>query len=108
MARAFSIADNRSAEQATWDPELLALALRDADGAGLLDATAFDQFGKPLAPGDLPALVGLLRELPWSAVVPTRSGVLRGDGLAAIRDPSTDATGARPSYLRAVPRPGRS
>ncbi len=51
LARAFAIADNRSAEQATWDPELLALALRDADGAGLLDATAFDRAGADEALG---------------------------------------------------------
>jgi DNA modification methylase len=43
LARAYAIADNRAAEQATWDPELLATALRDADGAGLLEATAFDR-----------------------------------------------------------------
>jgi DNA modification methylase len=43
LARAYAIADNRSAEQATWDPELLALALQEADGAGLLDATSFDR-----------------------------------------------------------------
>ena len=66
------------------------------------------QFGKPLAPGDLPALVGLLRELPWATVVPTRFNVLRGDGLAAIRDPSTDAPEAGRSYLGVAPLSGRS
>src|SRR5580704_897691 len=30
LARAYAIADNRSAEEATWDPELLAQALKDA------------------------------------------------------------------------------
>jgi len=45
LARAYALADNRAAEQATWDPELLAFALREADGAGLLDATAFDRAG---------------------------------------------------------------
>ena len=43
LARAYAIADNRAAEQATWDPDLLATALHDADAAGLLDATAFDR-----------------------------------------------------------------
>ncbi len=43
LARAYAVADNRAAEQATWDPNLLAEALRDADGAGLLEATAFDR-----------------------------------------------------------------
>jgi len=43
------------------------------------------QFSKPVASGDLPDLIRLLRELPWTAVVPTRSNVLRGDGPAAIR-----------------------
>jgi hypothetical protein len=32
----------------------------------------------------LPALVALLRVLPWTDVVPTRSNVLRGDGLAGL------------------------
>jgi DNA modification methylase len=41
LARAYAIADNRAAEEATWDPELLAVALREAEGAGLLEATAF-------------------------------------------------------------------
>ncbi len=41
LARAFAIADNRSAEQATWDPEVLALALEEADAQGLLEATAW-------------------------------------------------------------------
>jgi hypothetical protein len=38
------------------------------------------QFGKWLAGGELPVLVGLLRELPWSEIVPTRSNVLRDVG----------------------------
>ena len=119
----------RSASAAELDVEAWAGQPGDSDGVAVIDAGDGDlrlarvplcacgdrgcgnagvQFGKPLAPGDLPALVGLLRELPWSAVVPTRSSVLRGDGLAAVRDPNTDGTGARPSYLRAVPRPGRT
>jgi DNA modification methylase len=43
LAHAYSIADNRSAEQATWDADLLASALQSADAAGLIDATAFDR-----------------------------------------------------------------
>jgi hypothetical protein len=42
------------------------------------------QFGKPMPADDLPALAGLLRGLPWTEAVPSRSGVLRGDGLAAL------------------------
>jgi hypothetical protein len=38
------------------------------------------QFGKWLAGGELPVLVGLLRELPWSEIIPTRSNVLRDVG----------------------------
>lgn len=42
------------------------------------------QFSKQVAAGDLPALVAVLRVLSWTDVVPTRSNVLRGDGLAAL------------------------
>jgi hypothetical protein len=42
------------------------------------------QLDKELDDGDLPALVNLLRELPWAATVPARSSVLRGQGLAAL------------------------
>jgi hypothetical protein len=42
------------------------------------------QFGKQLPARDLPALASLLRELPWSDAVPSRSDVLRGEGLAAL------------------------
>ncbi|HEX3925634.1 MAG TPA: hypothetical protein VHY31_25380 [Streptosporangiaceae bacterium] len=44
------------------------------------------QLRKRLASGELPALVGLLRELPWSEITPARSNVLRGDALAAITE----------------------
>jgi DNA modification methylase len=60
LARAYAIADNRSAEQATWDPELLALALRDADAAGLLDATSFGRVAADEALGALLAKDGPL------------------------------------------------
>ena len=42
------------------------------------------QLDKELDGGDLAALVDLLRELPWTATVPDRSNVLRGQGLAAL------------------------
>lgn len=43
MARAFALADNRSAELAEWDDDVLARALREADAQGLLGATSFDR-----------------------------------------------------------------
>ena len=42
------------------------------------------QLRKQLPAGDLPALVALLRALPWTGAVPSRSDVLRGEGLAAL------------------------
>jgi len=42
------------------------------------------QLAKEIAPGELAALVTLLRELPWSSAAPSRSDVMRGDGLAAL------------------------
>jgi hypothetical protein len=42
------------------------------------------QLRKQVAAGDLPALVAVLRALPWTSVAPSRSNVLRGDGLAAL------------------------
>jgi hypothetical protein len=42
------------------------------------------QLDKELDGGELAALVDLLRELPWTATVPDRSNVLRGQGLAAL------------------------
>ena len=47
------------------------------------------QFGKWLPAGKLPALIELLRELPWSSTIPTRSNVLEGNGLAALEHPNT-------------------
>jgi hypothetical protein len=72
------------------------------------------QFGKWLAGGDLPALVGLLREFPRSEIVPTRSNVLRGGGLAAITAPEHDLPPGAKRYLgigvprTRGPRPGSS
>jgi hypothetical protein len=63
------------------------------------------QFGKWLAGGELPALVGLLRELPWSEIIPTPSNVLRGGGLAAIAAPENDLPPGAKRYLGVgVPR----
>jgi hypothetical protein len=42
------------------------------------------QLRKSLAASDLPALVALLRMLPWSDTVPAQLNILRGDGLAAL------------------------
>jgi hypothetical protein len=42
------------------------------------------QLHKWLAGTELRALVDLLRELPWTEVIPTTSNVLQGNGLAAI------------------------
>ena len=41
QARAFAVADNRTAELATWDDAALAEVLREADGLGLLEGTGF-------------------------------------------------------------------
>jgi hypothetical protein len=45
------------------------------------------QLCKQVPAGDVPELIAVLRALPWSDVVPTRSNVLRGDGLAALPVP---------------------
>jgi hypothetical protein len=42
------------------------------------------QLWKQLPAGDLPALVALLRALPWAGAEPSRADVLRGEGLAAL------------------------
>jgi hypothetical protein len=127
IRRGLKLLLTRNASAVEVDVEAWAGEPGDSDGVAVIDAGDGDlrlarvplcacgdrgcgnagvQFGKPLAPGDLPALVGLLRELPWASVVPARSSVLRGDGLAAIRDPSTNVPGAGPSYLRVAPRHG--
>lgn len=50
-------------------------------------------------PGDkLPALVELLKQLPWTDTVPDVSNVLHGEGLAAIEDPYQDSA-TEGSYL---------
>ena len=42
-------------------------------------------------PGDkLPALVELLRELPWTETIPAPSNILKGSELASIEGPETD------------------
>ena len=55
------------------------------------------QLRKQVPAGDLPALVALLRALPWTAVVPTRSNVLRGDDLAALPVQRSDGPQGRAS-----------
>jgi hypothetical protein len=47
------------------------------------------QLYKHMPGAELPALVGLLRELPWTTTVPIRSNVLQGDDLAAMDEPGT-------------------
>lgn len=56
-----------------------------------------------LAGNELPALVDLLRELPWTQTIPTLSNVLQGDGLAAMEGPDT---GLPPGSYLSVPGPG--
>ena len=48
------------------------------------------QLAKWLPGNKLPALVELLRGLPWTETVPTPSNVLKGNDLASIEDPETD------------------
>ncbi len=47
------------------------------------------QLGKWLAGDELPVLVELLRDLPWTHTIPTRENVLQGSGLAAIPRPGS-------------------
>lgn len=42
-ARHYALADNRTAELASWHPERLAATIEEAEKAGCLDATAFDR-----------------------------------------------------------------
>jgi hypothetical protein len=63
------------------------------------------QFAKWLPGGRLPALVELLRELPWSSTIPTRSNVLEGDGLAAMEHPNTGRSTATSRLGRGHRRP---
>lgn len=48
------------------------------------------QLSKLLAAEALPELISLLRRLPWTEAVPSRSNVVRGDGLAALELPDAD------------------
>lgn len=59
------------------------------------------QLSKWLPGEELPALIGLLRELPWTKTIPTASNVLRGNSLAAIEAPDTDPFTNAGSYLYA-------
>jgi len=56
------------------------------------------QLAKWLPGNELPALVGLLRQLPWTETIPTSSNVLQGNSLAAIEGPETGYSGPG-SYL---------
>lgn len=44
------------------------------------------QLARPLPGHDLPALVALLRDLPWTHTIPARENVLRGSDLAALEE----------------------
>jgi hypothetical protein len=62
---------------------LCSCGVRECGNAGV-------QFGKLIAPRDLPALVETLRELPGTDIIPTRSNVLRGTELVALDPPDPD------------------
>jgi hypothetical protein len=58
------------------------------------------QLAKCLPGNELPALVELLRALPWTDTTPTISNVLRGDGLAAMEGwLDADDSASSGSYL---------
>lgn len=60
------------------------------------------QLAKWLPGNELPALVELLRALPWTDTTPTTSNVLQGNGLAAIEGPpDTGCSESADSYLYA-------
>ena len=73
---------------------LCSCGIRGCGNAGI-------QLSKWLAGSELPALAGLLRELPWTETAPTHSNVLRGSGLAAIEGPDEDSSPGDYSYLYA-------
>jgi len=60
------------------------------------------QLSKWLPGAELPALIELLRELPWTEAIPIPANVLRGNGLAAIEDPDADYFTGPGSYLSAA------
>ena len=64
------------------------------------------QFAKRLRGDSLPALIQLLRELPWTDTIPTRSNVLKGNGLAAIEDLDSGPSASAVSYPHS-PRTGK-
>jgi len=59
------------------------------------------QLSKWLPGEELPVLIELLRELPWTKTIPIPSNVLRGNGLAAIEDLDADTFTSAGSYLYA-------
>lgn len=70
------------------DPRLVRMPLCECGDRGCGNAGV--QFAKWLPGGELPSLVGLLREFPWSETIPTRSNLLRDGGLAAVTAPDND------------------
>ena len=83
------------------DPRVARVPLCECGDRGCGNAGV--QFGRWLPGGELPSLVGLLREFPWSETIPTRSNLLRGGGLAAIAAPDIDPPPGAKRYL-GVPR----
>jgi hypothetical protein len=63
------------------------------------------QLSKWLAGNELPALVNVLRDLPWTETIPTSTNVLQGGCLTAIQGPDNDYSASGYSYLYA---PGTS
>ncbi len=59
------------------------------------------QFAKRLPGEELPTLVGLFRDLPWTDTIPTLANVLQGSGLAAIERPPTGDDSGPGAYLYA-------
>lgn len=59
------------------------------------------QLSKWLGGNELPALIDLLRELPWTETIPTRSNVLHGSGLAGMERPDTGSSASGYSHLHA-------
>jgi len=122
VRRGMKLLVTRSGQDEELDVEAWAGEPEETDGIAVIDAGNGDirlarvplcscgirgcgnagiQLSKWLAGNELPALVGLLRELPWTETVPTHSNVLRGSGLAAIEGPDEDFSPGVGSYLYA-------
>ena len=83
------------------DPRVVRVPLCECGERGCGNAGI--QFGKCLFGGELPSLVALLREFPWSETIPTHANLLRGSGLAARTAPDSDLPPGGRRYL-GVPR----